>query len=52
MTPFQPRLLTGPEVMVAAAHKAFDAEGALIGEAYQKSLGLLLDKLAIEAARD
>ena len=51
MTPFQPRLLTGPEVMVAAAHKEFDADGALVGEAYQKSLGLLLDKLATEASR-
>ena len=51
MNPFQPRLLTGPEVMVAAAHKEFDAGGALISEGYQKSLGRLLDKLAAEATR-
>jgi len=50
LTPFQPRLLTGPEVMVAAAHKEFDDTGALVSEVYQKNLGMLLDKLARDAA--
>lgn len=51
MNAFQPRLLTGPEVMVAAAHKEFDDTGALISEAYQRSLTNLLNKLAKEARR-
>ncbi|MDA8585667.1 NAD(P)H-dependent oxidoreductase [Rhodobacteraceae bacterium] len=51
MTPFQPRLLTGPEVMVAAAHKEFNGAGELISEAYQKTLRTLLEKLAAEANR-
>lgn len=51
MNPFHPRLLTGPEVMVAAAHKEFDEAGAMVSEAYQKTLGMLLEKLAAEAAR-
>ena len=51
MTPFQPRLLTGPEIMVAGASKEFDAEGRLTGELYRKNLTALMDKLAIEAAR-
>ncbi len=51
MNPFQPRLLTGPEVMVAAAHKEFGSDGGLVGEIYQKSLKTLLEKLAHEAER-
>jgi len=51
MNPFQPRLLTGPEVMIAAAHKEFDETGALVSEVYQKTLGMLLDKLAAETVR-
>lgn len=51
MTPFQPRLLTGPEVMVAGASKEFDEEGRLISEQYRKTLTTLMEKLAREAAR-
>ena len=48
---FQPRLLTGPEVMVAHAQKEFDPEGRLVGESYQKALEALVGKLASEAVR-
>ncbi|MDE0520700.1 MAG: NAD(P)H-dependent oxidoreductase [Boseongicola sp.] len=48
---FQPRLLTGPEVMVAHAQKEFDQEGRLVSESYQKALGALVGKLASEAVR-
>ncbi|MXX88081.1 MAG: NAD(P)H-dependent oxidoreductase [Boseongicola sp. SB0677_bin_26] len=48
---FQPRLLTGPEVMVAHAQKEFDPEGRLIGEGYQRALEALVGKLASEAVR-
>lgn len=30
MTPFNPRILQGPEVMIAAAGKAFDENGRLV----------------------
>ena len=48
---FQPRLLTGPEVMVAHAAREFDPEGRLVGEGYQKALEALVGKLASEAVR-
>ena len=48
---FQPKLLTGPEVMVAHAQKEFDPEGRLVGESYQKALEALVGKLASEAVR-
>lgn len=48
---FQPRLLTGPEVMVAQAQKEFDLEGRLIGEGYQRALEALVGKLASETVR-
>ena len=48
---FQPRLLTGPEVMVAHAQKEFDPEGRLVGESYQRALEALVRKLASEAVR-
>jgi len=51
LNPFQPRLLTGPEVMVAAASKEFDEEGRLTGEVYRRNLAALMGKLAREAAR-
>lgn len=50
MTPFQPRLLTGPEVMVAGAHNQF-VDGQLIGgEHYEKSLSTLMAALRAEVA--
>lgn len=51
MTPFRPRLLTGPEILVADARNQFDAEGRLTGELYLKNLGDLMDALRAEAAR-
>lgn len=51
LTPFQPRLLTGPEVMVAGASKQFDDEGQLVSDLYKKTLTTLMDKLAREVAR-
>lgn len=43
---FQPRLLTGPEVMVATAAKEFDEDGRLTNERYLASLETLIGKLA------
>ncbi|MEO1538032.1 MAG: NADPH-dependent FMN reductase [Pseudomonadota bacterium] len=48
---FQPRLLTGPEVMVAGAAKEFGDDGRLTGERYAATLTALMEKLAREAAR-
>lgn len=46
LNPFQPRLLTGPEVMVAAPAKEFDENGRLTGEVYIRFLTELMAKLA------
>ncbi len=46
---FQPRLLTGPEVMVAHAQGEFDEKGRLTGEGYRTALAALVGKLASEA---
>ncbi|MDJ0638827.1 MAG: NADPH-dependent FMN reductase [Paracoccaceae bacterium] len=43
---FQPRLLTGPEVMVASAATEFDDDGRLMGERYKAALAELMAKLA------
>ncbi len=43
---FQPRLLTGPEVMVAGAAKEFDDDGRLNNDRYRAALADLMDKLA------
>lgn len=48
---FRPRLLTGPEVLVAASDQAFDAEGRLIDPRYQKALTELMQLLRAEAER-
>ncbi|MCV6592911.1 MAG: NAD(P)H-dependent oxidoreductase [Silicimonas sp.] len=45
MTPFQPRLITGPEVLVASAFEAFDEAGALKNERYLKGLQALVETL-------
>ena len=47
----RPRLLTGPEVMVADASNAFDDEGRLLSERYAKQVKALMDALRSEAAR-
>ncbi len=49
MTPFLPRLLTGPEIMIADAMNAFDTGGRLTDERYLASLQTLMDKLRAEA---
>lgn len=49
--PFRPRLALGPEVMIAASSKAFDADGHLIDEFSVKALGELMQALKREIAR-
>ena len=51
LTPFRPRLLTGPEVMVADASHAFDAAGLLIDPRYRRALDDLMQSLRAEALR-
>ena len=48
MNSFQPRLLTGPEVMIAGAAKEFDENGRLTGERYLSTLDALMKKLAAD----
>ncbi|OUS07640.1 NADPH-dependent FMN reductase [Rhodobacterales bacterium 52_120_T64] len=48
MTPFNPRILQGPEVMIAAAGSAFGDNGQLINEFSIKSLTRLMDALRSE----
>ncbi len=48
MTPFNPNILQGPEVMIAAAAKAFDNDGRLVNEFSTKSLTKLMDALRAE----
>ena len=51
MTPFRPRMLTGPEVQVANSRQAFDSEGRLIDERYVKALSTLMEDLHREVRR-
>lgn len=51
LTPFRPRLLSGPEVLVADSSHAFTSEGRLIDDRYQKALGDLMQALRNEASR-
>ena len=48
MTPFNPGILQGPEIMIAAAGKAFDEDGRLINEFSTKSLTKLMTALRAE----
>ena len=45
MAPFRTRLITGPEVLVAASYSEFDDDGRLKGDVYIKQLTELMDKL-------
>lgn len=45
MTPFQPRLVIGPEVAIANSGKEFDADGRLVSERYEANLTKLMEKL-------
>lgn len=51
LTPFRPRLLTGPEVLVGDSSHAFDAEGRLIDPRYGKTLTELMTLLRAETER-
>ena len=45
LVPFRARVLPGPEVMVASASKAFDADGRLTEDSYTKLLAELMSDL-------
>ena len=45
LTPFRPRLLAGPEVLVAQGKDQFDANGTLINDRYRKALTELMADL-------
>ena len=51
LTAFRPRLLTGPEVMIADSSHAFTPEGRLIDARSTKALTELLQALRAEAER-
>jgi chromate reductase, NAD(P)H dehydrogenase (quinone) len=51
LTPFRPRLISGPEVLVAHSRSAFDENGRLIDDRYRKSLTELMNILRTEAER-
>ena len=48
MVPFRPRILQGPEVLVAASSNAFDDKGRLTGDTYIAALQQLMDALRAE----
>ena len=50
LTPLFPRVLTGPEVMIAQSGKAFDEDGRLIDKMAVKLLTTLMDSLKEEVA--
>ncbi|MBA3909664.1 MAG: NADPH-dependent FMN reductase [Rhodobacter sp.] len=52
LTPFRPRLLSGPEILVADARHAFTTEGRLIDQRYQYALSELMQALKAEVARN
>ena len=49
--PFRPRLLQGPEVLVAASASQFDDDGRLQGDMNIKTLTMLIEALKAEMAR-
>ncbi len=51
MVPFRPRLLQGPEVLVARNTGEFDADGRLDNDLYLKALKDLMGQLRAEAER-
>lgn len=51
MVPFRPRLLQGPEVLVARPAGEFDDQGRLANERYAKQLAELMEALRREALR-
>lgn len=51
LTPFRPRLVPGPELMIAESGKAFDETGRLLSDRSLKTLGDLMAELKREIAR-
>lgn len=51
MVAFQPRILQGPEMMLAQASGQFDEAGRLSNERAEQTLQALMDKLKAEVAR-
>ena len=51
LTPFRPRLITGPEVMIANSREAFDSDGRLTNERSLATLSELMQILRREAER-
>lgn len=51
LVPFRPRLLTGPEVHLAASADAFDDNGHLVSALNTKTLQALMDRLRVEIRR-
>ncbi|MFV0515078.1 MAG: NADPH-dependent FMN reductase [Jhaorihella sp.] len=51
MVAFQPRILQGPEVHVAASRDAFGDDGQLLSERYRKTLHALMQRLRGEIGR-
>ncbi|MEM9431306.1 MAG: NAD(P)H-dependent oxidoreductase [Pseudomonadota bacterium] len=52
LTPFGPRILQGPEFMLAASHSAFDEQGRLKDKQTFEFLGTLMTGLRAEIARN
>lgn len=51
LVPFQPRILSGPALHLAASHSAFDDVGQLVSPHSRDSLQALMNKLRAEIAR-
>lgn len=51
LVPFQPCLISGPEIHLASSSREFDDNDRLISERYEASLRTLMDKLKAEIAR-
>ncbi|MEM9717579.1 MAG: NAD(P)H-dependent oxidoreductase, partial [Pseudomonadota bacterium] len=49
--PFQPRLVTGPEIQIAMAHQEFAEDGSLPNERYMDAIATLVARLKAETTR-
>ncbi|MEM9715400.1 MAG: NAD(P)H-dependent oxidoreductase [Pseudomonadota bacterium] len=49
--PFQPRLVTGPEIQIAMAHQEFADDGSLPNERYMDAIATLVARLKAETTR-
>lgn len=45
MVPFRPLILQGPEMLLAASYEAFNEDGTLVSDQYQKTLDDLMSAL-------